>query len=160
MANKFNGYGFVQLLADAIGDGGAAVKALATDVANVKEELTNLKAQQVMPTQQAVTVVSTFQALAPHPLPCWKSNGVYTLRNAAWHINNTADYTIKAGTAFATGMSLKPNTSHSVVVMLGDGTTRENTLAVNSTGKSLSFTADQSVTAASFIIFICEEAQN
>ena len=154
MANKFNGYGFVQLLADAIGDGGAAVKAFASDAADVKEGLADLKATQVMPTQQAVSVVSAFQALAPHPLPCWKSNGVYTLRNAAWHINNTAAYTIKAG------MSLKPNTSHSVVVMLGDGTTCENTLAVNSTGKSLSFTADQSVTAASFIIFICEEAQN
>lgn len=144
MADKSISYEFVRALYDAIGGDSGAV--------------TKLAEAAPKPMLQNLTAVSTFQALSPHLLPCWENNGVCTLRNAAWCINNTEACTIKAGTAFATGANLKANESYSVVIMQGDGTINENTLSVNSTGKSLSFTAEQLIKAGSFVIFICEES--
>ena len=142
MPDKSISYEFVRALYDAIGaDSGL-----------------NFMADATKPVLQNLTIVSTFKAFAPHPLPCWQNNGVCTPRNAAWHINNTEAYTIKAGTAFATGATLKANASYSVVIMQGDGTINENTLSVNNTGKSLSFTAEQPIKAGSFVIFICDES--
>lgn len=151
MSDKSVGYAFMQQLYNSLGGDSGASAGLIADVAALSPNNAHV------PTQQNLTVVSTFSALAPHPLPCWAKNGVCTPRNSAWRINNTAAYTINAGTAFATGADLKANTSYSVVVMQGDGSTNENTLVVNSTGKSLSFTADQPIKAASFVVFICEE---
>lgn len=141
MTGKSVGYAFMQQLYNSLGSDSVALSPNNAPV----------------PTQQTLTVVPTFSALAPHPLSCWAKNGVCTPRNSAWHINNTAAYTIKAGTAFTTGADLKASTAYSVVIMQGDGSISENTLAVNSTGKSLSFTADQDIKAASFVVFICEE---
>lgn len=151
MSDKSVGYAFMQQLHNSLGGDSGAPAGLIADVAALSPNNAHV------PTQQNLTVVSTFSALAPHPLPCWAKNGVCTPRNCAWHINNTAAYTINAGTAFATGADLKASTSYSVVIMQGDGSTNENTLVVNSTGKSLSFTADQAIKAASFVIYICEE---
>lgn len=106
------------------------------------------------PSEQQPTVVTTFKSLAPHVLPTW-TNG--SIRNSAWHVNNTTAYSMNAGTAFVTGLSLMPNKTYSVLVMQHDGTTSENTLAVNSTGKSLSFTATQAIKGGSFVVFILEE---
>ena len=152
MPDKSIGYEFVRALYDAIGGYSGAVKQLGADVSGLKTAAAAPK-----PVLQSLTVVSTFQAFAPHPLPCWENNGTCTPRNAAWCIDNTAAYTIKAGTAFATGATLKANTSYSVVIMQGDGTINDNTLSVNSTGTSLSFTAEQLIKAGSFVIFICGE---
>lgn len=158
MPDKSVSYAFMQALYDSIGGDSGALKQLAEGVDALKAGIGNTPVSPTpVPIVQTLTVVPTFQALSPHPLPCWQQNGVCTPRNSAWHINNTAAYTIKAGTAFVTGASLKANTSHSVVIMQGDGTISENTLAVNSTGKSLSFTAEQVIKAASFVVFICEE---
>lgn len=142
MPDKSISYEFVRALYDAIG-GDSGLESMAA---------------APKPVLQNLTIVPTFQAFAPHPLPCWQTNGVCTLRNATWHINNTAAYTIKAGTAFATGATLKANASYSVMIMQGDGTINDNTLSVNSTGKSLSFTAEQPIKAGSFVIFICDES--
>lgn len=151
-------YAFMQALYDSVGGDSRALKQLVGDVDALKASIGNTPvAPTPVPILQTLTVVPAFQALSPHPLPCWQQNGVCTPRNSAWHINNTAAYTIKAGTAFVTDASLKANTSYSVVIMQGDGTISENTLAVNSTGKSLSFTAEQAIKAASFVVFICEE---
>lgn len=106
------------------------------------------------PSVQQPTVVATFRSLAPHVLPTW-SNG--SLRNSVWHVHNTAAYSINAGTAFVTGLSLMPNKMYSVLIMQHDGTTSENTLAANSTGKSLSFTATQDIKSGNFVVFILEE---
>lgn len=158
MPDKSVGYAFMRQLYDSLGGDSGALAGIIADGAQLKGEIAALSPNNAhVPTQQNLTVVSTFQALAPHPLPCWEKNGICTLRNSAWHINNTAAYTVKAGTAFATDADLKANTSYSVVVMQGDGSISENTLVVNSTGKSLSFTADQAIKAASFVVFICEE---
>lgn len=106
------------------------------------------------PSEQQPTVVTTFKRLAPHALPTW-ANG--SLRNSTWHVNNTTEYSLTAGTAFVTGLSLTPNKTYSVLIMQHDGTTSENTLSVNSTGKSLSFTATQTIKGGSFVVFILEE---
>ena len=159
MSGKSVSYAFMQALYDSVGRDSVAVKQLAGDVDALKASIDNTPVDHTpAPILQTLAVVSTFQALSPNPLPCWQQNGVCTPRNSAWRINNTAAYTVKAGTAFVTGASLKANTSYSVVIMQGDGTISENTLAVDSTGKSLSFTAEQAIKAASFVIFICEEA--
>lgn len=159
MPDKSVSYAFMQALFDAIGGDSGALKQLVVDVDSLKAAVDNSTGANLpTPILQTLTVVSTFQALSPHPLPCWQKNNICTPRNSAWHINNTAAYTIKAGTAFVTGANLKANTSYSVVVMQGDGTISENTLAVNSTGKSLSFTAEQVIKASSFVVFICEES--
>lgn len=142
MPDKSTSYAFMQALYDSVGGDG---------VGNALVDHTPA------PILQTLAVAPAFQALSPHPLPCWRQNGVCTPRNSAWRIDNTAAHTIKAGTAFVTGASLKADTSYSVVIMQGDGTISENTLAVNSTGKSLSFTAEQAIKAASFVVFICEE---
>lgn len=161
MSDKAVSYAFMQALYDAVGGDSGALKQPVMDVDALKSGIGNtLVSSTPVPILQTLTVVPTFQALLPHPLPCWQQNGVYTLRNSAWHVNNTAAYTVKAGTAFVTGANLKANTSYSVVIMQGDGSISENTLAVNSTGKSLSFTAEQPIKAASFVVFICEEALN
>lgn len=153
MPDKSISYELVRALYDAIGGDSGAVKQLAADGGSLKS-----MAAAPRPVLQSLTIVPTFQAFAPHPLPCWQNNGICTPRNAAWHIDNTAAYTIKAGTAFATGATLKANASYSVVIMQCDGTINENTLSVNSTGKSLSFTAEQLIKAGSFTILICEES--
>lgn len=159
MPDKSVSYAFMQALYDAVGGDSGAIKQLVMDVDALKSSIGNtLVTPTPVPILQPLTVVSTFQALSPHPLPCWQKNNLCTPRNSAWHINNTAAYNIKAGTAFVTGANLKANTSYSVVVMQGDGTISENTLAVNSTGKSLSFTAEQVIKASSFVVFICEES--
>ena len=159
MPNKSVSYAFMQALFDAIGGDSGSLKQLVVDVDSLKAAVDNSTGANLpTPILQTLTVVSTFQALSPHPLPCWQKNNICTPRNAAWYINNTAAYTIKAGTAFVTGANLKANTTYSVVVMQDDGTISENTLAVNSTGKSLSFTAEQVIKASSFVVFICEES--
>ena len=141
MPDKSISYEFVRALYDAIGaDSGL-----------------NAMADAAKPVLQNLTIAPTFKAFAPHPLPCWQNNGVCTPRNAAWRIDNTEACTIKAGTAFATGATLKANASYSVVIMQGDGTINGNTLSVNNTGKSLSFTAEQPIKAGGFVIFICDE---
>lgn len=159
MPDKSVSYAFMRALYDSVGAGSGALEPLAGDVDALKPSIGDTP---VVPTPapivQTLTVVPAFQALSPHPLPCWRQNGVCTPRNSAWRIDNTAAYAIKAGTAFVTGASLKADTSYSVVIMHGDGTISENTLAVDSTGKSLSFTAEQAIKAASFVVFICEEA--
>lgn len=161
MSDKSVSYALMQALYDAIGGDNAALKQLVMDGDAIKTGIGNAPVDsRPVPILQTLTVVPTFQALSPHPLPCWQQNDVCTLRNSAWRINNTAAYTIKAGTAFVTGANLKANTLYSAVIMQGDGSTNENTLAVNSTGKSLSFTAEQAVKAANFVVFICEEALN
>ena len=158
MPDKSVGYAFMHQLYESLGGDSGALAGAIADGAQLKGGIAALSSNNAhVPTQQNLTVVSTFRALAPHPLPCWEKNGICTPRNSAWHINNTTAYTVKAGTAFATDADLKANTSYSVVVMQGDGSISENTLAVNSTGKSLSFTADQAIKAASFVVFICEE---
>lgn len=151
MQDKSVSYALMQALYDAIGGDNGALKQLVMDGDALVDS-------RPVPILQTVTVVPTFQALSPHPLPCWQQNDVCTLRNSTWRINNTAAYTIKAGRAFVTGANLKANTFYSAIIMQGDGSTNENTLAVNSTGKSLSFTAEQAVKAASFVVFVCEEA--
>ena len=157
MPDKSVSYAFMQALYDSVGGDSIARKQLVGGDA-LKASIGNTPVDPTpVPILQTLTVVPTFQALSPRPLPCWQQNGVCTPRNSAWHINNTAAYTIKAGTAFVTDASLKANTSYSVVIMQGDGTISKNTLAVNSTGKSLSFTAEQAIKAASFTVFICEE---
>ena len=156
MPDKSRSYEFVRALYDAIGGDSGAVKQLAADANELKS-----MAAAPKPVLQSLTVAPTFQGLSLRPLPCWENNGVCTPRNAAWHINNTRACTIKAGTAFATGATgatLKANASYSVVIMQGDSTINENTLAVDSTGKSLSFTAEQLIKAGNFTILICEEA--
>lgn len=159
MPDKSVSYAFVQALYDSVGAHSTALEPLAGDADALKASIGNTPvAPTPVPIVQTLSVVPAFPALSPHPLPCWQQNGVCTPRNSAWHINNTAAYTIKAGTAFVTGASLKANTSYSVVIMHGDGTISENTLAVNSTGTSLSFTAEQAIKAASFVVFISEEA--
>lgn len=161
MPDKSVGYAFMRQLYDSLGGDSGELAGVIADVAQLKGEIAALSPNNMrVPTQQNLTVVPTLHALAPHPLPCWEKEGVCTPRNSAWHINNTAAYTINAGTVFATGASLKANTSYSVVIMQGDGGISENTLAVDSTGKSLSFTADQPIKAASFVVFICEEYLN
>lgn len=149
MPDKSVSYAFMQALYDSMGTDSGALKAGIGDTP---------VAPTPVPVVQTLTVAPRFQALSPRPLPCWRQNGVCTPRNSAWRIDNTAACTVKAGTAFATGASLKADTSYSVVIMQGDGTISENTLAVDSTGKSLSFTAEQAIKAASFVVFICEEA--
>lgn len=161
MSDKSVSYALMQALYDAIGGDIGALKQLVMDGDALKTGIGNtLVDSRPVPILQTLTVAPTFQALSPHPLPCWQQNDVCTLRNSAWCINNTAAYTIKAGTAFVTGANLKANTCYSAVIMQGDGSTNENTLAVNSTGKSLSFTAEQAVKASSFVVFVCEEALN
>lgn len=158
MPDKSVGYAFMQQLHKSLGGDSGALAGIISDVDRLKGEIAARSPNNAhVPTQQDLTVVPTFSALAPHPLPCWAKNGVCTPRNAAWHIDNTAACTINAGTAFATGADLKASTSYSVVVMQGDGSANENTLVVDSTGKSLSFTADQPIKDASFVVFICEE---
>lgn len=158
MPDKSVGYAFMQQLYNSLGGDSGALAGLIADDAQLKGEIAALSPNNAhVPTQQDLTAVPTFSALAPHPLPCWAKNGVCAPRNSAWRIDNTAAYTINAGTAFATGADLKASTSYSVVIMQGDGSTNENTLVINSTGKSLSFTADQTIKAASFVVFICEE---
>lgn len=158
MSDKSVSYAFMQALYASVGADSGALKQLVGDADVLKASIGNTPVVPTpVPILQTLTVVPAFQALSPHPLPCWQQNGVCTPRNSAWRINNTAAYTIKAGTAFVTGASLKANTSYSVVIMQGDGTISENVLAVNSTGKSMSFTAEQAIKAASFVVFICEE---
>lgn len=163
MPDKSVSYALMQALYEAIGGGGdnGALKRLVMDGDALKTGIGDaLVDSRPVPILQPLTVVPAFQALSPHPLPCWRQNDVCTLRNSAWRVNNTAAYTIKAGTAFVTGANLKADTRYSVVIMQGDGSANANTLAVNSTGKSLSFTAEQAVKAASFVVFVCEEALN
>lgn len=156
--DKSVGYAFIHQLYDSLGGDSVALAGDVAYTAQLKGENAALSPNNMhVPTQQNLTVVSTFSALAPHPLPCWEKDGVCTPRNSVWYINNTAAYTINAGTVFATGASLKANTSYSVVIMQWDGSINGNTLAVNSTGKSLSFSADQPIKAASFVVFICGE---
>lgn len=158
MPDKSASYAFMKALYDTIGADSVALKPLVCDADALKASIGNMPvAPTPVPILQTLTAVPEFQALSPNPLPCWQQNGVCTPRNSAWCINNTTAYTIKAGAAFITDASLKANTSYSVVIMQGDGTISENTLAVNSTGKSLSFTAEQAIKAASFVVFICEE---
>lgn len=161
MPDKSVSYAFMKALYDAIGGDNGALKQHVMDGDALKTSIGNAPVDsRPVPILQTLTVVQAFQALSPRPLPCWQQNDVCTLRNSAWCINNTAAYTIKAGTAFVTGANLKANTSYRTVIMQGDGSINENTLAVNSTGKSLSFTAEQAVKAASFVVFVCEEALN
>lgn len=157
MPDKSVSYAFMKALHDAIGGDNEALKQHVMDGDALKTSIGIAPVDsRPVPILQTLTVVPAFQALSPHPLPCWQQNDVCTLRNSTWRINNTAAYTIKAGTAFVTGANLKANTSYSTIIMQDDGSINENTLAVNSTGKSLSFTAEQAVKAANFVVFICE----
>lgn len=161
MPDKSVSYALMQALYAAIGGDNGAFEQLMTDDDALKTGIGGALADsRPAPILQTLAAVPAFQALSPHPLPCWRQNGVCTLRNSTWLVDNTAAYTIEAGAAFATGANLKANTSYSVVIVQGDGSANENTLAVDGTGKSLSFTAEQAVEAASFAVFVCEEALN
>lgn len=139
-------YGFVKLIAEKLSAPVSGMQA-AHDAALGAKPATAASEQQP-------TVAAAFKSLAPHALPTW-ANG--SLRNSAWHVDNTAEYSLSAHTAFVTGLSLMPNKTYSVLIMQHDGTTAENTLSVDGTGKSLSFMATQAIKGGSFVVFILEE---
>lgn len=108
---------------------------------NVSPELQNVK-------------VPTNLTLSASALPTWSNKSV---RNATWSVTNTgsAPLSIKAGTVIATGLDLAPNQLYSVAIM--DEHLDENTMKVNDTGKSITFTADVEFPIGTSFVLVLEE---
>lgn len=88
-------------------------------------------------------------------LPTWSNK---SLRNGIWSVSNTAasTLTISAGTVVSTGLDLAKNQLYSVVLM-GENL-EENTIKVNTTGKSITFTANVEIPANDTLyILVMEE---
>lgn len=113
-----------------------------------------ISSASIAPDVQTPTIPSITQlaSVSMSPIPVW-TNG--SLRNGLMTITNgDPAKSLPAGTAFATDLDLAPNKSYSVCSLGGE----ENTIQVNSTGKSLSFTADFLLPdTATVVLAICEE---
>lgn len=108
----------------------------------------------VEPELQNVTVPDNL-TLTVSALPTWSNK---SLRNGVWAVSNTSTVaTVKAGTVIGTGLDLNANETYSVVIM-GENL-EENTISVNSTGKSITFTADATFPANDTVyVLIMEES--
>lgn len=108
----------------------------------------------IFPDTQTPTIPSITQlaAVSMSPIPAW-SNG--SLRNGLMTIANVDPAkSLPAGTAFATDLNLAPNKLYRVCSLGGE----ENTIQVDSTGKSLSFTDDFMLPdSATVVLAILEE---
>lgn len=88
-------------------------------------------------------------------LPVWKAGADVLLRSGIVDVSATAATTLKAGTVLATGLALKASQTYAVWLLNG-GALEHNTLAVNSTGKSVTLTADQTFPQGTTLMLITE----
>lgn len=107
----------------------------------------------VSPELQNVRVPDNL-ALVATALPTWSNKSV---RNATWSITNTSSQTVTvpAGTVVGTGLDLNPNELYSVAIM--NEHLDENTVKVNDTGKSITFTADAEFPVGTTFVLVLEE---
>ena len=89
-------------------------------------------------------------------IPVWKAGADVLLRSAVVDIQASAEVTLTAGTVLATGLSVKANQTYAVWFHDADGTMSHNTLATNSTGKSITLTADQTFKVGTSLMFVTE----
>ena len=88
-------------------------------------------------------------------LPVWKAGADVLLRSGIVDVSATAETELKAGTVLATGLTLKASQTYAVWLLNG-GTMEHNTVSVNSTGKSITLTADQTFPAGTTLMLITE----
>lgn len=133
------------------------VRGIATDAATRAYVDNAISSYAISPETQTPTIPSIAQlaAVSMGPIPAW-SNG--SLRNGLMTVANSGPaQSLPAGTAFAAGLDLTAGKTYSVCSLSGD----ENAIQVDSTGKSISFTADFSLPDnATVVLAICGEDLN
>ena len=95
-------------------------------------------------------------ALSIGLLPVWKAGSDVLLRSAIVDVSATDDTTVKAGTVIANGLALKPRKSYAVWFMSSAGTLTHNMLQVNTTGKSVTLSADESFAQGTTLMLVTE----
>lgn len=89
-------------------------------------------------------------------VPVWKAGADVLLRSAIVDVSATAATTITAGTVIATGLNLKASQSYAVWFLSSAGAVTHNTLQTNSTGKSLTLSADETFAQGTTLMMITE----
>lgn len=104
---------------------------------------------------QTPTVPSNL-ALSLGLVPVWKAGADVLLRSAIVDVSATSATTVTAGTVVATGLSLKANQSYAVWFLSSAGAVTHNTLQTNSTGKSLTLSADETFAKGTTLMMVTE----
>ena len=95
-------------------------------------------------------------ALSIGLLPVWKAGSDVLLRSAIVDVSATEATTVSAGTVIATGLTLKASQSYAVWFLSSAGTLTHNTLQVNTTGKSVTLSADESFAQGTTLMLVTE----
>ena len=122
-----------------------------TDIAALESGTTH----SMVADTQTPTVPSNL-ALSIGLLPVWKAGADVLLRSAIVDVSATKATTVKAGTVIATGLNLKASQSYAVWFLSSAGTLTHNTLQTNSTGKSLTMSADETFDKGTTLMMVTE----
>lgn len=122
-----------------------------TDIAALESGTTH----SMVADTQTPTVPSNL-ALSLGLVPVWKAGADVLLRSAIVDVSATSATTVTAGTVVATGLSLKANQSYAVWFLSSAGTVTHNTLQTNSTGKSLTLSADETFAKGTTLMMVTE----
>lgn len=122
-----------------------------TDIAALESGTTH----SMVADTQTPTVPSNL-ALSLGLVPVWKAGADVLLRSAIVDVSATSATTVTAGTVVATGLNLKASQSYAVWFLSSAGTVTHNTLQTNTTGKSLTLSADETFSQGTTLMMITE----
>lgn len=122
-----------------------------TDIAALESGTTH----SMVADTQTPTVPSNL-ALSLGLVPVWKAGADVLLRSAIVDVSATSATTVTAGTVVATGLNLKASQSYAVWFLSPAGTVTHNTLQTNSTGKSLTLSADETFAQGTTLMMVTE----
>lgn len=122
-----------------------------TDIAALESGTTH----SMVADTQTPTVPSNL-ALSIGLVPVWKAGADVLLRSAIVDVSATSATTVAAGTVVATGLNLKASQSYAVWFLSSAGAVTHNTLQTNSTGKSLTLSADETFAEGTTLMMVTE----
>ena len=122
-----------------------------TDIAALESGTTH----SMVADTQTPTVPSNL-ALSLGLVPVWKAGADVLLRSAIVDVSATSATTVTAGTVVATGLNLKASQSYAVWFLSSAGAVTHNTLQTNSTGKSLTLSADETFAKGTTLMMVTE----
>lgn len=122
-----------------------------TDIAALESGTTH----SMVADTQTPTVPSNL-ALSLGLVPVWKAGADVLLRSAIVDVSATSATTVAAGTVVATGLNLKASQSYAVWFLSSAGAVTHNTLQTNSTGKSLTLSADETFAKGTTLMMVTE----
>lgn len=89
-------------------------------------------------------------------IPVWKAGADVLLRSAIVDVSAASETTVSAGTVIATGLTLKASQSYAVWFLSPSGQLTHNTLKTNTTGKSITLSADEAFAQGTTLMFVTE----